>query len=97
MRDTYSIGLMHVSIAISRLSFRGTKRARIMPAPPTTSADEYNADVSTIFNNINHLDAFNAFVKKIDANSKAEFYTDKIVDEVQTALIDRLEGPFLRP
>ena len=57
------------------------------------STSDYTANVSTIFNNINHLDAFNALEKKL--NPEAPTYTVKmIVDEVQAALIALKEDSF---
>jgi hypothetical protein len=80
MRDTYSIGLMHVYDSYFKTCLSGIKRAKTMAAALIRLRN--TPDVSTIFNNINHLDDFNALAKKLDA--AAPTYTVKsIVDAVQ--------------
>jgi spermidine/putrescine-binding protein len=92
MRDTYSIGLMHVYDSYFTTLLNWYKAGKDASGNAYTGV-QYNADVSTIFNNINHLDDFNALAKKLDEN--APTYTVKsIVDAVQGALIQLKSDSF---
>jgi|LAHS01.1.fsa_nt_gb spermidine/putrescine transport system substrate-binding protein len=92
MRDTYSIGLMHVYDAYFSKLLEWYKAGKD-DGGSAYSASQYTSDVSTIFNNINHLDDFNALAKKLDA--AAPTYTVKsIVDAVQAALIQLKSDSF---
>jgi spermidine/putrescine transport system substrate-binding protein len=92
MRDTYSIGLMHVYDDYFKQLLSWYKAGKDSTGAAYDKA-AYNADVSTIFNNVNHLDAFNALAKKIDANAVA-VNEKEIVDKVQEALIQLKEDSF---
>jgi spermidine/putrescine-binding protein len=85
MRDTYSIGLMHVydSAFKTLLSWYQAGKDK---AGNSYSESQYNADVSTIFNNINHIDDFNALMKKIDPEASTAT-AETVVDSVQSSLI----------
>lgn len=95
MRDTYSIGLMHVFDSYFKTLLSWYKAGKDNAGAAYTSA-LYNADVNTIFNNINNLDAFNALVAKIEKDSpKPTVYTvDSIVEEVQNSLINLKDRSF---
>ena len=92
MRDTYSIGLMKVFDSDFKTLLKWYEAGKDDTGAAYSTSD-YTANVSTIFNNINHLDAFNALEKKL--NPEAPTYTVKmIVDEVQAALIALKEDSF---
>ncbi len=92
MRDTYSIGLMHVFDSdfkeIQRWYEKGTDNEE-----RAYTADDYNRDVTIIFNNINNIDEFNTLVKKIDPTaSKAT--PESIVDSIQESLVTLKDNSF---
>jgi len=92
MRDTYSIGLMKVFDSYFKTLLKWYEDGKT-DTGASYSSEQYTNDVSTVFNNINHLDDFNALAKKLDA--AAPTYTvNMIVDEVQTALIALKEDSF---
>ena len=84
MRDTYAVGLMHVFDRYLT-TLRGWYLKGVDNAGKLYGDEEYNRDTSTIFNNINHIDDFNALVAKIDPNQSA-YTVDSIVDQVRYAL-----------
>jgi spermidine/putrescine transport system substrate-binding protein len=85
MRDTYSVGLMHVYDSYFK-TLASWYQAGKDGDGNAYDADAYNTDVSTIFNNINHLSDFNALVQKI-APGSAAITSEEIVDKIQAALI----------
>jgi spermidine/putrescine-binding protein len=90
MRDTYSIGLMHVYDSYFKTLLSWYKEGTYHYADKTSGAytsEQYNADVSTIFNNINHVEAFNALAKKIDPEAPTAT-AETIVDSIQDSLIN---------
>jgi spermidine/putrescine-binding protein len=85
MRDTYSIGMMHVYDEYFKALLSWYQDGKDGEGN-AYGVDEYNADVSTIFNNINHLDDFNKLVKRIKPGA-SDITSEEIVDKVQAALI----------
>jgi spermidine/putrescine transport system substrate-binding protein len=89
MRDTYSIGLMHVydDFFKTLLSWyqAGTYSYADTGETGSYGTAQYNADVSTIFNNVNHIADFNALGHHLSA-SFTDTTPDFIVDAVQTSL-----------
>lgn len=92
MRDTYSIGLMHVFDGYFKTLLSWFEAGKDNGG---AAYDEsaYNADVSTIFNNLNHLDEFNALVQKI-APGDPTYTLQEIIDQVQSALATLKETSF---
>ena len=86
MRDTYSIGVMHVYDSAFKTLLTWYQDG-VDNAGNVYDAASYIADVSTIFNNINHLDAFNALMKKINPEATPAS-PESIVDTIQNVLID---------
>jgi len=96
MRDTYAIGLMHVYDSYFKTLLSWYKEGTYHYADGTSGAydkTKYNLDVSTIFNNVNHIADFNALGHKLDANF-VDTNQDKIVDLVQGALATLKDSSF---
>jgi spermidine/putrescine-binding protein len=96
MRDTYSIGLMHVYDSYFKTLLSWYKSGTGILPDGTTGAyslTQYNADVSTIFNNINHIDDFNKLAKRLD-NTASEVTPEQVVDEIQLSLAYLKEHSF---
>lgn len=92
MRDTYSIGLMHIFDryfkAIQKWYVEGKDGNGL-----SYGEEDYRKDVKTIFNNLNYLEDFNALAKKVDPN--APVYTkDEILREIQEALTELKNNSF---
>ncbi|MCH3910023.1 MAG: extracellular solute-binding protein [Bacilli bacterium] len=85
MRDTYSIGLMHVFDSYFKVLSSWYQNG-VDNEGNSYDKDAYNADVSLIFNNINHIDEFNALARKIVGSTYEDVDADRIVDEIQNAL-----------
>ncbi len=75
MRDTYSVGLMKCYDGLFTKILQKFENHEI-------SESEYNKEISTIFNNISHIDDFNALCKKygLEGNATAESIISSIED-----------------
>lgn len=92
MRDTYSIGLMHVydkyfkalrSWYMDGYDGQGNLYTKV----------NYQNDVKIIFNNLNYLEEFNALAKKVDSSSPS-YTSGMILDEIQEALTTLKDNSF---
>ena len=96
MRDACSIALMHVYDSDFR-TLLGWYKSGIGTLPDGTvgaySTSQYNADMSTIFNNVNHVSDFNKLAKRINP-SAVDVDEASIVDELQAALSELKEKSF---
>jgi spermidine/putrescine transport system substrate-binding protein len=74
MRDTYSVGLMKAYD-----SYFLKLKAQY---EEDGDKDAYNEKVTTLFNNITHVDSFNSIAKELDSNAK-DATTDSIIDGIE--------------
>jgi spermidine/putrescine transport system substrate-binding protein len=95
MRDTYSIGLMHVFDGYFKTLLSWYKEGKDNSGASYTS-EMYNSDVNTIFNNINDVPSFNTLVAKLEKDkvSPTVYTVDSIVEEVQNSLISLKDQSF---
>ncbi|MCR4562677.1 MAG: extracellular solute-binding protein [Bacilli bacterium] len=92
MRDTYAIGLMHV-FDFEFKTIRSWYLAGKDNEGASYDEEAYNRDTTIIFNNINHLDSFNALYKKIH-HTEETFTLDMIINRIQSAIIELKEHSF---
>jgi hypothetical protein len=92
MRDTYSIGLMHVYDKDFK-AIQNWYESGADNEGNAYSADDYNRDMTILYNNINNIDEFNALAKKIDS-STPDTTPENIVDSIQEALVVLKDNSF---
>ena len=78
MRDTYSVGLMKTYDSLFKSIKDDFEKGNI-------DENEYNSDLTLIFNNISHVDEFNALNKKYGA--KEDENSDTIISKIQDDLV----------
>lgn len=92
MRDTYSIGLMHVYDKYFK-ALRSWYMDGYDGQGNLYTKEDYQNDVKIIFNNLNYLEEFNALAKKVDSSSPS-FTSGMILDEIQEALTTLKDNSF---
>jgi spermidine/putrescine-binding protein len=92
MRDTYSIGLMHVYDSDFKAILSWYESGKDNEGVAYSAAD-YNRDMTIIYNNINNIPEFNALAKKIDS-STPDTTPENIVDSIQEALVVLKDNSF---
>lgn len=92
MRDTYSIGLMHVYDKCFK-ALRSWYMNGYDGQGNLYTKENYQNDVKVIFNNLNYLEEFNDLAKKVDSSSPT-FTSGMILDEIQEALTTLKDNSF---
>ena len=92
MRDTYSIGLMHVYDKYFK-ALRSWYMDGYDGQGNLYTKENYQNDVKIIFNNLNYLEEFNDLAKKVDSSSPT-FTSGMILDEIQEALTTLKDNSF---